>query len=181
MLARAQAVVQDNRRIPELAHRTFGRFSRVPTDPFLDPARFSWTALLEEHYQAIRAEAEQVLLVRDALPSFQDIARDDITLSDDDQWKTFWFVGYGVSDNPNCLRCPLTAAVLRAIPGLTTGFFSILGSGKSLPPALRPVPRSAPPPPRAHRARAGRPVRDPRGRPGPALGRGSVPDVRRHL
>jgi aspartyl/asparaginyl beta-hydroxylase (cupin superfamily) len=138
MLARAQAVVQASRAIPELAHRTFGRFSTVPTDPFLDPTLFGWTPLLEEHYPAIRAEAEQVLQVRDALPNFQDIAPDDIQLSDDDQWKTFWFVGYNVWDDPNCLRCPRTAAVLRAIPGLTTAFFSILGPGKSLPPHYGP-------------------------------------------
>jgi aspartyl/asparaginyl beta-hydroxylase (cupin superfamily) len=138
MLARAQAVVQGNRRIPELAHRAFGRFSTVPTDPFLDPAPFTWTALLEEHYPAIRAEAGQVLKVRDALPNFQDIAPDDIRLSDDDQWKSFWFLGMGIWDDPNCLRCPLTAAVLRAVPGLTTGFFSILGPGKSLRPHCGP-------------------------------------------
>ncbi len=133
-LARAQWAVQSSRAIPDLAHRTFGRFSQVGTKPFLDPAEFPWTALLEQHYLAIRAEAERVLQVRDALPNFQDIAPDQINLSDDDQWKTFWFVGYDVWDDPNCLRCPTTAAVLRAVPGLTTGFFSILGPGKRLPP-----------------------------------------------
>jgi aspartyl/asparaginyl beta-hydroxylase (cupin superfamily) len=137
-LERTQAAVQRSRTIPELAHRAFGRFSTVPTTPFLDPTLFPWTALLEEHYPAIRAEAEQVLKVRDALPNFQDIAPDDITLSDDDQWKSFWFLGMGIWDDPNCLRCPLTAAVLRAIPGLTTGFFSILGPGKLLRPHYGP-------------------------------------------
>lgn len=119
VLARAQSVVQSSRAIPELAHRTFGRFSEVGTEPFLDPADLPWTALLEEHYPAIRAEAERVLQVRDALPNFQDIAPDQIDLSDDDQWKTFWFVGYDVWDDPNCLRCPATATVLRALPGVT--------------------------------------------------------------
>jgi aspartyl/asparaginyl beta-hydroxylase (cupin superfamily) len=138
VLARAQWAMQSSRAIPELAHRTFGRFSEVGTEPFLDPAEFAWTVLLEEHYPAIRAEAERVLQVRDALPNFQDIAPDQINLSDDDQWKTFWFVGYDVWDDPNCLRCPVTAAVLRAIPGLTTGFFSILGPGKRLPPHYGP-------------------------------------------
>ena len=138
VLARAQWAVQSSRAIPDLAHRTFGRFSEVGTEPFLDPGEFGWTGLLEEHYPAIRAEAERVLQVRDALPNFQDIAPDQINLSDDDQWKTFWFVGYDVWDDPNCLRCPTTAAVLRAIPGLTTGFFSILGPGKRLPPHYGP-------------------------------------------
>ena len=133
-LARAQRAVQASRAIPELVHRAIGRMSTVGTEPFLDPAEFAWTALLEQHYPTIRAEAERVLRVRDALPNFQDIAPDQIQLTADDQWKTFWFVGYGVWDDPNSLRCPTTAVVLRAIPGLTTGFFSILGPGKRLPP-----------------------------------------------
>jgi beta-hydroxylase len=137
-LARAQWAVQSGRAVPALVHRTIGRFSEVGTEPFLDPAELPWTALLEKHYPAIRAEAERVLQVRDALPNFQDIAPDQIQLTDDDQWKTFWFVGYDVWDDPNCLRCPLTAAVLRAIPGLTTGFFSILSPGKRLPPHYGP-------------------------------------------
>lgn len=135
---RARRAVQDNRTVPELVSRAFGRFSLVGTEPFLDPAQFAWTALLEAHYPAIRAEAEQVLRVRDALPNFQDIAPDAIELTRDDQWKTFWFAGYDVWDDANCLRCPRTAAVLRAVPGLTTGFFSILGPGKRLPPHYGP-------------------------------------------
>jgi aspartyl/asparaginyl beta-hydroxylase (cupin superfamily) len=132
IVAVAQWGVRHGHALREPVRRAFGRFSAVGTEPFLDPSEFSWTALLEEHYPAIRAEAERVLRVRDALPNFQNIAPDQIRLTDDDQWKTFWFVGYGVWDDPNCIRCPTTAAILHAIPGLTTGFFSILGPGKRL-------------------------------------------------
>lgn len=138
LLTRAQQAVEHSRALPELSDRLFARYSLVSTEPFLDPAEFGWTALLEEHYPAIRAEAEQVLRVRAALPNFQDIAPDQIQLTADEQWKTFWFAGYGVWDDPNCLRCPRTAAALRAIPGLTTAFFSILGPGKHLPPHYGP-------------------------------------------
>lgn len=78
VLVRAQWLVQNSRSIPNAVHRTFGRFSEVGTEPFLDPGQFPWTALLEQHYPAIRAEAERVLQVRDALPNFQDIAPDQI-------------------------------------------------------------------------------------------------------
>jgi ornithine lipid ester-linked acyl 2-hydroxylase len=138
LIALVQRVVQGNRVVPELVHRLFGRFSLVGTEPFLDPDQFPWTHLLESHVAAIRAEAEQVLRVRDALPNFHDIAPDDIQLSDDDRWKTYWFVGYGVWDDATCIRTPRTAAVLRAIPGLTTAFFSILAPGKHLPPHVGP-------------------------------------------
>jgi len=136
-LAQVQRLVECSS-LPRLSNRVFGHFSAVGTQPFLDPAGFSWTALLEQHYPAIREEAERVLTVRAALPNFHDVAPDQIRLSRDDQWKTFWFAGYGVWDHPNCLRCPHTAAVLRAIPGLTTAFFSILGPGKRLPPHYGP-------------------------------------------
>jgi len=129
----ARRVPDVRRLLPYLVNRLFGAFSSVSTEPFLDPAQFPWTPLLEQHYPAIRAEVDTVLNVRAALPNFQDIAPNLIRLSDDDQWKTFWFVGYGIWDDPNCLRCPRTAAVLRAVPGLTTAFFSILGPGKRLP------------------------------------------------
>lgn len=124
--------------LPRPDHRLFGRFSKVGTTPFLDPEQFSWTPLLEAHYPAIRAEAERVLQVRSALPNFQDVAPEQIRVSEDDRWKAYWFVGYGIWDHPNCIRCPLTAAVLRSIPGLTTGLFSILGPGKRLRPHRGP-------------------------------------------
>ncbi len=62
--------------LPHLSNRLFGHFSIAGTQPFLDPADFSWTALLEEHYPAISQEAERVLKVRAALPNFQDVAPD---------------------------------------------------------------------------------------------------------
>jgi hypothetical protein len=51
LLARGQWVVQNSRAIPNAAHRTFGRFSAVGTEPFLDPGQFRWTPLLEQHYR----------------------------------------------------------------------------------------------------------------------------------
>lgn len=120
-IAFAEWTVRRGRILREPVRGAFGPFSTVGVEPFLDPGELGWTSLLESYYPAIRAEAEHVLRVRRALPNFQDVAPDWIRLTDDDQWKLFWFVGYGVWDDSNCLRCP-TAAVLRAIPGLITGF-----------------------------------------------------------
>lgn len=137
-LRRLQQAVERSRVLPDLADRLFARYSLVDNTPFFDPGAFAWTALLEAHYPAIRAEAEQILRLRDALPNFQDIAPDTIQLSDDDQWKTYFFCGYGSWAKANAERCPDTTKVLRAIPGLTTAFFSILGPGKKLPPHKGP-------------------------------------------
>jgi beta-hydroxylase len=66
------------------------------------------------------------------LPNFQDISVDQASLTDDDGWKTYFFFGYGFRSDANCARCPQTAALLDAIPGLTTAFFSILSPHKHI-------------------------------------------------
>lgn len=109
------------------------RSSLVGNSPFLSTGAFPWIADLEAGWPTIRAELNQVLTYREALPNFQDISVDQVSLTDDDQWKTFFFFAYGFRSAENCARCPKTAALLRQVPGMTTAFFSILGPGKHLP------------------------------------------------
>ncbi len=106
--------------------------SLVPTTPFLSPATFDWVAGLEAQWQTIRHELDEILVHRDQLPNFQDISVDQASITDDDGWKTFFFFGYGFRAAANCERCPATAALLEAVPGLTTAFFSILAPGKHI-------------------------------------------------
>jgi len=112
--------------------------SLVPTTPFLSPATFPWVEEVEERVPAVQAELEEVLSYRDELPNFQDISIDQASISHDDGWKTFFFVGYGFRSEANCRRCPQTAALLDSIPGMVTGFFSILAPGKHIPPHRGP-------------------------------------------
>ena len=116
----------------------FLRASLVPTTPFLDTDTFPWIAALESRWQDIRSELDAVLDHDDALPNFQDISPDVGTITDDDRWKTFFFLGYGYRSEANCLRCPATAALLAEIPGVTTAFFSILYPHKRLDPHRGP-------------------------------------------
>jgi beta-hydroxylase len=109
------------------------RSSQVPTTPFLDPSSLPWVAGLESHAGEIRAELDDVLSYRDALPNFQDISVDQASITDDDGWKTYFFMGYGFRSEANCARCPRTTALLDAVPGLTTAFFSILAPHKRIP------------------------------------------------
>lgn len=102
------------------------RHSEVPTTPFMEPSLFPWNAKLEAGWEDIRAELDALLAFRDELPNFQDISPDVATITDDDLWKTFFFLGYGYRSEANCARCPATAALLSQVPGLITAFFSIL-------------------------------------------------------
>ncbi|HET9059533.1 MAG TPA: aspartyl/asparaginyl beta-hydroxylase domain-containing protein [Acidimicrobiales bacterium] len=112
--------------------------SLVPTTPFLPLSTFDWVARAEAAVPVVQAELEEVLSFKDALPNFQDISVDQASISKDDGWKTFFFLGYGFRSDANCKRCPQTAALLDSIPGLVTGFFSILAPGKRIPPHRGP-------------------------------------------
>ena len=107
--------------------------SRVPEQPFLDPADFSWTRPLEENWSAIRKELDEVMRHRSSLPNFQDLSPDQQRLSQDDGWKTYFFYAYGLKAWRNCRRCPETTRLLKQVPGMKTAFFSILAPGKHLP------------------------------------------------
>lgn len=119
-------------RVLHLTERAVVRSSLVPTTPFLPTDTFEWIPPLESEWETIRAELDEVLAFRDELPNFQDISIDQASITDDDGWKTFFFFAYGFRSEPNCARCPRTAALLEAIPGLTTAFFSILSPGKHI-------------------------------------------------
>ncbi len=100
---------------------------------FFDPADFPWTAAIEAGWPAIRRELEEVLRDRDQIPNFQDISEDQKLITEGDDWKTFFFFGYGHEVPANCARCPETTRLLRHIPGLKTAMFSILVPGKHIP------------------------------------------------
>lgn len=108
------------------------RQSVVPTTPFLPLDTFDWVPLVEAGWKDIRSELEGVLARREDLPNFQDISTDQASITSDDRWKTYFFMGYGFRSEPNCARCPRTAALLDSIPGVTTAFFSILSPGKEI-------------------------------------------------
>jgi aspartyl/asparaginyl beta-hydroxylase (cupin superfamily) len=134
--ARERAVDWANQAGARLLHgleRAVLRSSLVATSPFLPTDTFGWIPGLEAEWRTIRAELDGVLAYRDDLPNFQDISIDQASITDDDGWKTYFFFAYGFRSAANCARCPRTAALLEAIPGLTTAFFSILAPTKEIP------------------------------------------------
>lgn len=113
-------------------------YSTVGNTPFFDTRQFPWVQQLEAEWRSIRKELEQVLGEREKIPNFQDISRDQLNLTRDDRWKTFFLYGYGYRMDANCARCPQTAALVESIPGMYTAFFSILAPGKHIPPHRGP-------------------------------------------
>ena len=66
------------------------------------------------------------------LPNFQDISKDQIEITNDDRWKTFFLYGYGFEAKLGVEMCPKTAALMREIPGMKTAMFSILSPRKHI-------------------------------------------------
>ncbi|HEV7883556.1 MAG TPA: aspartyl/asparaginyl beta-hydroxylase domain-containing protein, partial [Solirubrobacteraceae bacterium] len=100
--------------------RWIGRRSPVGDTPFHDVAPFPWIAELERHSGEIRDELEQVLTDRSAIPAFQDISVDQVDLSDDDRWQTYFLFGFGFEVPEHTAACPRTAELVRAVPGMKT-------------------------------------------------------------
>ncbi len=109
------------------------RGSAVPNERYFRTDGIPWIQHLEANWRSIRGELDDVLVDRLALPSFQDISTDQHYLTEGDDWKTFFLYGFGFRSEPNCARCPETAALVADIPGMQTAFFSILAPGKHIP------------------------------------------------
>jgi aspartyl/asparaginyl beta-hydroxylase (cupin superfamily) len=109
-----------------------GRRSLVGDATFFPLERFPWVKHVEEHWMIIREELERVLEDHAALPNFQDISKDQIEITDDDRWKTFFLYGYGFKAKLPTEMCPRTAALMQEIPGMKTAMFSILSPGKHI-------------------------------------------------
>jgi ornithine lipid ester-linked acyl 2-hydroxylase len=112
--------------------RFIGRRSLVGDATFFPGERFAWIAEIEANWQTIREEALRLLEDRDALANFQDISKDQIEITDDDRWKTFFLYGYGFTAKLGVQMCPQTAELMQRIPGMTTAMFSILSPRKHI-------------------------------------------------
>jgi aspartyl/asparaginyl beta-hydroxylase (cupin superfamily) len=112
--------------------RWIGRRSLVGDATFFPVERFDWVKHVEDNWTVIREELEHVLEDHAALPNFQDISKDQIEITDDDRWKTFFLYGYGFKAKLGTEMCPRTAALMREIPGMKTAMFSILSPRKHI-------------------------------------------------
>jgi len=113
-------------------NRYLARHSLVGDPEVFDPREFPWATELEKHWPEIRREAERALELRDHIPAFQEISPDQYRISDTDEWKTFWYRGFGHRSEIFAALFPETARVVDAVPGVETAFFSIVAPGKHI-------------------------------------------------
>ena len=107
-------------------------FSKVGTQPYIDPKKFPEMQILQDHWQEIREEA---LRLDDrgnikAADTYNDIGFNSFFRTG---WKRFYLKWYG-TDMPSAEQmCPRTVELLKQIPGVKAAMFT------SLPPGARLV------------------------------------------
>lgn len=107
-------------------------FSRVGTQPYIDPKRFPELQVLQDNWQTIRDEA---LRLNDeghikAAGAYNDIGFNSFFRTG---WKRFYLKWYGEELASAQQLCPRTVALLGGIPGIKAAMFA------SLPPGARLV------------------------------------------
>src|SRR5262249_5231113 len=112
--------------------------SKVGNPPVYDNATFPWAKKIEAAAPDIRTELERVLVRKNELPNFHDIAADVRSISTAQNWKTFSLMAFATPSEPNIALTPKTWAELQNIPGLRTAMFSIFEPGKHLAPHRGP-------------------------------------------
>jgi len=127
-----EATISIGERILAPIERFIGKRSLVGDATFFPTKRFPWVEHIEDNWHAIRDEAAALLENREALANFQDISKDQIEITDDDRWKTFFIYGYGFEAKLGVEMCPRTAALMREIPGMKTAMISILSPRKHI-------------------------------------------------
>jgi beta-hydroxylase len=119
--------------IIDIAERLNVRCAKFGNPSVYENAIFPWAADVESEWRAVREELDALLVRKDDLPSFQDIAPDVASISTDRGWKTFLLMGYGIKSRRNIALCPETWRILKKIPGLKTAMFSVFEPHKHLP------------------------------------------------
>ena len=104
-----------------------------PNKYIYDNAEFPWVAAVEREWRLIRRELDQVLTRKSELADFHEVMPDARRITSDSNWKTYYFLGYGVRAERAIKDCPETWRILQNVPGLKTAMFSILEPGKHLP------------------------------------------------
>ena len=101
-------------------------FTRGGKQRVWEVEQFPWIRDLESGWQDIRAELDELKKDPRNIPSILDIAEANAAITYGDQWKMFIFNYCGEWIEDNGEKCPKTAALLAAVPGLTNAMFSVM-------------------------------------------------------
>lgn len=117
------------KKLRPMLNRALVPYSQVGNVPLSPPELFPWISELQKAVPAIRGEADAIMRHRQAIPPFRDFAPGHERIVGEDDWRSFFFWGYGYPVPENLARCPETAAAIGKIPGLVSAIYSIVPPG----------------------------------------------------
>ncbi len=106
-------------------------FSKLPNKPYLDPADFPDLRPLQEHWQEIRAEGQNLIRAGEIKRSsqFDDVGFNSFFKTG---WKRFYLKWYGDS-HPSAMKlCPRTTELVQGIGSIKAAMFAELPPGARL-------------------------------------------------
>ena len=105
--------------------------SRVPTTPYLPVSDFTYLEALQQNWQVIRVEAENLVRLQKIKASEKN---DDAGFNSffKNGWKRFYLKWYDASHPSAAELCPKTYALLKGIPGVKAAMFAELPPGGKL-------------------------------------------------
>lgn len=112
-------------------------FSKVPSQPYLPLDQFKELEPLQQNWQVIRAEAENLLALKKIKAAEQN---NDAGFNSffKNGWKRFYLKWYDASHPSAEQLCPQTYALLKAIPSVKAAMFAELPPGGKLNPHRDP-------------------------------------------
>ena len=112
-------------------------FSKVPSKPYLALDQFKELEPLQQNWQIIRAEAENLLALKKIKAAEQN---NDAGFNSffKNGWKRFYLKWYDASHPSAEQLCPLTYALLKSIPSVKAAMFAELPPGGKLNPHRDP-------------------------------------------
>lgn len=96
--------------------------------------------LIEDHWQELRGEIEEIIQKSKPLPKFHEIDKGQNFISNNDgiSWSLLSVKIYGMWNRHNVKQCPKTKALFENIKKVKTINYSILAPGKHIPPHRGP-------------------------------------------
>ena len=111
--------------------------SLIGDKPVFDRSQFDWLPEFEAATEVIKQEFESFLRDRDVfdLPTLKQLSENE---SGHDTWRAIWLMACNEQSPRTISHFPKTFEAISKIPGVTSGFFSILSPGKHIPPHRGP-------------------------------------------
>ena len=106
-------------------------FSKIPNKPFLNPADFPDLSPLQDHWEEIRAEGQNLLRAGEIKRSNQ---YDDVGFNSffKTGWKRFYVKWYDEPLPSAKALCPKTVELVQSIPSINAAMFALLPPGSKL-------------------------------------------------